>query len=150
MNIDEKLQSSKYLRIIPRSEDFAIYHSLFGGLCIIDKKILKLFELLNSPKSLNEVMLYTNEYSVDFIESFINLFKPRHFLVNPDFDEYDLIKQRIDSRKKHLQSGQQIGIIQLVVTNLCNFRCKYCFINSIYSVLISYPNSIFKSPSALI
>ncbi len=133
MNTDEKLQASKYLKIIPRGENFAIYHSLFGGICIVDKKLLEMFELFNSPKTLNEVMIEVKQYSVEHIKSFINLFKPRHFLVNPGFDEYDLVKQKIDHIKEYLQSGEQISIIQLVVTNLCNFRCEYCFADSIYS-----------------
>jgi uncharacterized protein len=132
VNRDEKLQTSKYLRIVPRPEDFAVYHSLFGGICIVDREILALFELFNSPQSLNEIT-GTGEYSIERIESFVRTFKPRYFLVNPDFDEYGLIEKKINHRKKHLHTGEQIGVVQLVVTNLCNFRCKYCFIDSIYS-----------------
>ncbi len=132
MNANENLQTSKYVRIVPRSDGFAVYHSLFGGVCVVDKEILELFEFFRSPQSLNEI-IDTKEYSIEHIKSFINVFKPRYFLVDPDFDEYDLIKQKIDHRREYLHTGEQIGVIQLVVTNLCNFRCKYCFINSIYS-----------------
>lgn len=131
MNTDEMLQTSKYVQIVPRLKDFAVYHSLFGGICIVDKEIIQLFELFHSPTSLNEVI--TKGYPPEHIESFVNVFKPRHFLINPDVDEYDPIKEKIDHRRNHLHTGEQIGVIQLVVTNLCNFRCEYCFVDSIYS-----------------
>ncbi len=128
----QKLQTSRYLRVVPRSEDFAVYHSLFGGICIVDREILRLFELFQSPKSLDEVVS-TGEYSAEQVESFVRVFTPKYFLVAPDFDEYDLIRKKINHRREYLQTGEQIGVIQLVVTNLCNFRCKYCFVYSIYS-----------------
>lgn len=131
MNPDEMLQTSQYVQVVRRSNDFAVYHSLFGSICIVDKKIIELFELFNSPTSLKEVI--TKGYLPEHIESFVHVFKPRHFLVNPDVDEYDLIKKKIDHRSKFLHTGEYIGVIQLVVTNLCNFRCEYCFVDSIYS-----------------
>ncbi len=132
MNTDESLQTSKYVKVVPREEDSVVYHSLFGGICIVDKEISKLIELFQSPKSLNEIAA-TGEYSAEQLESFVRVFKPRHFLVNPDFDEYDVIEQKIAHRKEHLHTGEQIGVVQLVVTNLCNFRCTYCFTTSLYS-----------------
>lgn len=131
MNPDEMLQTSHYVQIVPRLNDFAVYHSLFGGICIVDEEIIQLFELFHSPHSLNEVI--QKGYLPEHIASFVTVFKPRHFLVNPAVDEYGLIKEKIDHRRKFLHTGEQIGVIQLVVTNLCNFRCEYCFVDSIYS-----------------
>ena len=133
MTMNESLRTSKYLHIIPRGEDFAVYHSLLGGLCTVDADSASLFNIFRIPRSTSEVRTIAPRFSGRQIQSFIAAFRPRRFLVNPDFNEYDVIQKKIDKTRRHLHEGSQIGVIQLIVTNNCNFRCNYCFINKIYS-----------------
>jgi uncharacterized protein len=129
----EKLQLSKFVRILQRENDYAVYHSLFGGLCLIDSGILELLKAFVSPKSAYEVIEAYPQYTKEYLESFLSVFKPRQFLINPGCNEYDSLTQKAEYRKSNLHTGQQLGVIQLIVTNLCNFRCEYCFTNLIYS-----------------
>jgi uncharacterized protein len=131
--INEKLQLSKFVRIIERENDYAVYHSLYGGLCLIDSGILELLRAFEDPKLPSEYLNKNFRYSEEYIESFLKVFMPKHFLVSPECNEYALIEQKKRDRKNNLQTGWQLGVIQLVVTNLCNFRCEYCFTNLIYS-----------------
>ncbi|MCL6589193.1 MAG: radical SAM protein [Firmicutes bacterium] len=126
-------QLSKYLKVIPRPDGFALYHSLFGGLCLVDSPIMELLKAFEGPKSPQQVLAEYPQYTPEYLDSFLKVFIPRQFLTNPPFDEYGVIEQRMEERKKRLETGQLVGVIQLVATNHCNFNCRYCFTNSIYS-----------------
>ncbi len=131
--MEEKLKTSKYLQVVPRSDGFALYHSLYGGLCIVDKNIMDLFNIFRISKSKREVLHETGVYEEKQITSFMQIFKSNGFLVNPIINEYATLRRRISYIENHLRMGCQISVVQLVMTNLCNFRCEYCFINDIYS-----------------
>jgi len=122
---------SKYLRIIKRSQDFAIYHALYGGLCIVDKPIFDLIKYLESGQ--NKEILNVKAFPTNYIDSFLEIFTEKYFILpNTQEEKNDILKIQsgIDNRT---DDGNLIGVVQLVVTNNCNFKCKYCFINSIYS-----------------
>ena len=131
--MNERLQTSKYLHIIPRGEDIAVYHYLLGVLCAVDADSASLFNIFRIQRSTSEVRAIAPRVTGRQIQSFIAAFRPRRFLVNPDVNEYDVIQKKIDKTRRHLHEGSQLGVIQLIVTNNCNFRCNYCFINKIYS-----------------
>ena len=128
---DQNLQTSKYLRIVPGT-DFALYHTLFGGLCITDGDTVKLIECFNRPVRVKDVFAGKN-YSPAHIRTFLDFLLPRSLLVEPGTDEYDFMQKAYAEREAGLKQGKAIHIIQLIVTNNCNFRCKYCFTRSIYS-----------------
>jgi uncharacterized protein len=131
--MEERLQTSKYLQAMSRVDGFALYHSLYGGLCLVDKNIQDLFNTLYTPRSGRELWRSTGTYEEKQIESFMRIFKAKEFLVDPGIDEYAVFKERKRGLEKRLHLGSQIGVVQLVLTNRCNFRCKYCFINDIYA-----------------
>ena len=129
---DINLQTSKYLRIVPTATDFALYHTLFGGLCITDQDTVRLIECFKRPASVQEVFAGKN-YSPANIQTFFDFLLPRSLLVPPDTDEYEVIEKASAEREAGLSQGKALHIIQLIVTNNCNFHCKYCFTRSIYS-----------------
>jgi uncharacterized protein len=126
------LRTSKYLRIVPTRTDFALYHTLFGGLCITDNNTIELVKCFRQATNVEDVFK-NHKYTSDEIKSFIEFFNSRSLLVDPRTDEYSVIQNAIESRTAGLKQGKEIKIIQLIVTNRCNFHCKYCFIRSIYS-----------------
>ena len=130
----ERFQISKYLQIIQRTDNnFALYHSLYGGLCIVDKNIKEVLKSFQTPKSEQEALIINKDFNAKQINSFIQIFRSKNFLVKQNIDEYSELNRRIQNIDKQLNSGCQIGVVQLVLSNLCNFKCEYCFINHIYS-----------------
>ena len=142
MCVDEKFQTSKYLRIVPREGDVAVYHSLLGGLSLVDANITHLLNIFHTPQNALEAHTVAPYFSKEQVRSFIATFKSKGFLVYPGCNEYDVIQQKIDQTKESLHKGSQIGVIQLVVTNNCNFKCSYCFINQIYASEKRYASQV--------
>jgi uncharacterized protein len=126
------LQTSKYLRIVPTRTDHALYHTLFGGLCITDSDTLELVKCFRQATNAGNVFR-NYKYTNDDTKKFIEFFTSRGLLIDPETDESSEIQSAIESRAAGLKQGKEIKIIQLIVTNSCNFRCKYCFTRSIYS-----------------
>lgn len=129
----ERLQKSRYLQIVSRIDGFALYHSLYGGLCIVDENIKDVLDIFHTPITKLEALNAAKVFKEHKINSFMQIFRSKGFLVKPESDEYGALKRKIMDIDKHLHLGCQVGVVQLVMTNLCNFRCKYCFVNDIYS-----------------
>lgn len=118
-----KLRTSTYLRVVPRQFDYAVYHGLLGRLCLVDRATLKLLKRFKVPKTKREVFRGNGEQA----DSFIRFFYSRGLLIESDFDEDGILDERRRQREHDLTSGRQIRIIQLILSNRCNFRCTYCF-----------------------
>ncbi len=131
--MEERLQTTTYLQVVHLTEDVAIYHSLFGRLCVVEDRVLKLLDLFKKPCSGQEVLSTSDDYSEEEVINFIDFFKINGYLVEPGFDEYSIVKKDIEKRREDIDIGKQISVLQLVISNNCNFQCDYCFINHIYS-----------------
>lgn len=127
-----KLQASKYLRMVPRHDGYALYHSLYGGLCVVDENILHLFDVFRTPQSVHDVLDTNNAHDKERLASFMEVFQERGFLVEQGFRESSRLEHHLEKVGKDLHKGAQVGVVQLVLTNLCNFRCEYCFVENIY------------------
>jgi uncharacterized protein len=128
----QKLVVSKYLQIVPRKIDYAIYHSLFGNLELIDYEGKKLLDAFKTSNSIDKVVDLFDKYESSALLYYINDLQRRNFLVQDGINEYELIEEDYNRRKQYLQSGYLIRALQLIVTNKCNFSCEYCFVNSMY------------------
>lgn len=98
---------------------YFIYHSIFGNLLKINKEMYK-YLFYSQNFSEEELLKYFS------VEDFIFL-KNNYFLTKNNFDEQALIDEKIELRKKLLESGKEFDKLQLIMTNACNFKCKYCF-----------------------
>jgi len=133
---NKKLQLSKYLRIVPRPKDYALYHSLYGALSLADKNTVKFLRNFKKPKTLTEALDRYRGYSsedIKSVKSLIRAFQKRDYLVLSDTDERNAVNEEIKYRSDHLEDGYVFSVVQLVVTNTCNFRCKYCFTRTEYA-----------------
>jgi uncharacterized protein len=128
----QKLIVSKYLQIVPRNTDYAVYHSLFGNLELINSEGKNLLELFKTSNSIDKVVDTFEKYEPSTIWSYINDLRTRSFLIQDGINEYELIEADYDKRKQYLQSGYLIRVLQLIMTNRCNFNCEYCFVNNMY------------------
>ncbi len=106
------LRTSRYLVVVPRASDFALYHRVYGGLCLAGAETLDLLRSCASPRPASD-------------DSRIVELRARRLLVEDD--EESILDDRSEQRRSDLATGRQIRVVQLVLTNRCNFRCSYCF-----------------------
>lgn len=118
-------QSSKYLQVLQRENDYAVYHSLFGKLCLVDKQGI---DILNEFSTAKPILCEENRK-----ENFLRQMVERGFVQPANYDEYTLIENHKKNRMENLSTGFLVRALQLVVSNKCNFKCKYCFVGSMYN-----------------
>jgi uncharacterized protein len=128
----ENLELSKYVRIVERACDFAVYHSLFGQLCLIDKDGLLFLKSFQSPMTAEEAKSKFADYDSKKLEAYIQNFISRYFLIPEGYEEYEIMQRDMDYRRQNASEGYLIRALQLVMSNTCNFKCKYCFVDSMY------------------
>lgn len=117
------MQLSKYVNFIEREGGYAMFHSQLGEACVVDEGIFKILQNFRGG-SIEESKDTTD------LEDIVDEFSQKGFLVEEDTD---YLKVHTKERLKNLSSGRQVKTIQLIVSNNCNFKCKYCFENNIYS-----------------
>lgn len=129
----ERIRMSKYIQIVKRARDYAVYHSLFGNLCLIDQGGIDFLKSFQVPRTITETIRSLAHYDPSEIRTYLRELKARYFLVPDGCDEYEIIDNDIAERKHHLKSGYLVRALQLVVSNVCNFRCTYCIIDDAYN-----------------
>lgn len=128
----ERLSLSKYIQIVKRATDYAVYHSLFGQLCLINEEGIAFLKLFHTPKTIDDIT-HLSQYNLSDIKQYIHELRARSFLVPEPFDEYALIENDSKEREARLKSGYLVRALQLVTSNTCNFRCAYCIIDDAYN-----------------
>lgn len=119
--MEHQLKRSRHLHVVQRSNDVAVYHTLFGNLSLLDDDALSLLDSFNTPASPLEVAKSARELEL------LSEFRERLFLVPADADERSFIEQDKAFRSANLESGYLLKGIQLILTNDCNLGCSYCF-----------------------
>lgn len=122
-----KLRTSPHLVVVPRGSDYAVYHRWRGGLCLVDKAALDLLNHLKTPTDGSPVHRESYGYHEHTAENFIRLFSARGFIINEECDEDAYLAARIQDRRQTGIAGTHIAAVQLVISNACNFKCRYCF-----------------------
>jgi uncharacterized protein len=107
-------KKSSELNIQKSGDRWALYHKRLGGLCLVDKKSLKVLDEFDSRLFLSDDLLEKENLSKK--EKLIIQYLLREFILPIEMEQYS---------STNLKKG--INIIQLVVTNSCNFSCSYCF-----------------------
>lgn len=128
------IRKSKYIKILEREDSkYVVYHSLLGNACLMDKYALDLldyFEIPNDEETLyNKIRKNVKEEEV---KAFINELEQRMFLVDNDLEERRYLEEDKEYRRRNCSSGYLSRVLQLITSNTCNFRCKYCFEKSMY------------------
>jgi len=130
---NNKYKLSKYVVEVKRRDGYALYHSLFGNLCLLDKQSLNLLKSFKNAKTIQVVLKkYESQTVQKKAQDLLKEFLRREFLIRSGTDEYSEFKKYVKNQNKNIDKGKEICIIQLVVTNICNFRCKYCFVDTAY------------------
>lgn len=125
--MNSALRYSKHLHIIERPSQFHIaYHKLFGNLTFLNDSALHLLKVFRNPPPLEEVNSKYAAYSEQ-----VNYFYNLYFLVSGDHDERSELKADLTRRSEELREGKFLGGLQLCVSEACNFKCNYCFCDSV-------------------
>lgn len=122
-----RFRTSEHLMVVPRPNDYALYHRLLGGLFLTDRQTIELLDYFRQPQTLSQARRAHPGLGRAQFDAFVEFFQDRQLLVSADHDENSIIETRRRDRLNDLTTGRQIRIVQLVLSNRCNFRCKYCF-----------------------
>lgn len=124
VNRSEVLVKSQFVHVVRDGTKAVIWHSLFGTPKVVSEDTLRLLDLFSSPYSLSAIL---DEYEIeeDGEEVIQNLITSR-YLVPHHFNERDFLTKRMQEREKFIVNGSLIDKLGLVMTEECNFRCKYC------------------------
>ena len=122
----EQLRLSDNVRIVSRGGDHAVYHSLYGRLCLTDAEGLAFLESFRGDAGRSW------DASGDRRQAeFLRALRERWFVVPVGFDETAPIRQDKARREAILERGGLVRGLQLVLTSQCNFRCTYCFASTL-------------------
>lgn len=119
----ERLQLSQHLEIVPRQNDYAVYHKLFGNLCLLDSTGVELLRSFEEPRDPGANLTSLRGYLDELCDRF--------FLVPEGTDERSIVEDDKRFRQENLESGYLLKGIQLVLADDCNLGCSYCFQSSI-------------------
>lgn len=126
------IKKSAYLHNVQREDGTIIYHSLYGNACLMDQEAVKLLDYFEKNSEISDFLNSLPEEKRSMALEFINELKERCFIVTEDFDERIFLKRDVEYREKNCEHGYLSRVLQLVTSNTCNFRCKYCFEKSMY------------------
>ncbi|HEX8089099.1 MAG TPA: radical SAM protein [Blastocatellia bacterium] len=127
--MSEAFSQSRFLRFIPRSDGWAVYHSLFGNLSLIDDKGKKFIEAFSDSATIEQASRAMRGYPRSTLRSYANNLISQGYLVPSGCDDYSIIEEDQVLRKGHLHTGYLVRALQLVTINSCNYKCKYCFMD---------------------
>lgn len=113
---------SKYLQTIVEGDYVAVWHSLFGLPKIISTDTLTFLNSFSEPATISSKI---DEESIDDISPISELIEC-FYLVKDDFDERSFLNNKISSRASEIRNGSMINYLELIMCELCNFRCTYC------------------------
>ena len=120
----KQLVRSVYMQRIERGEEAIIWHSLFGHPKIVSSDTLLLIDAFYDPRSPQSV---SEEYEVaqDGMR-IINDLRDGYFLVPDGFNERNYLATRQREWIDSVLSGNRVEYLELIVSEACNLRCKYC------------------------
>ncbi len=124
-----KFSASNYLHFVPRDGGWGVYHSLLGNLSIIDGVGRKVLESFSDAATIEQAASAHSSVSPSAFRSYANDLIIRRFLLPAGCDESSLVEENQRLRKEQLQTGYLVRALQLVLTNRCNYRCHYCFMD---------------------
>ncbi len=124
----QAFSSSAYLRTLRRPDGWAVYHSLFGNLTILDGASKQFLESFARPATLDEAVARFPSPAKGSLRSLANQLVIRSFLMSASANEFCLVEESARVRRERLHTGYLLRGLQLVLANACNFSCKYCFL----------------------
>lgn len=121
---DEVLIKSQFIQKIRCKDKIVIWHSLFGNPKIVSTEILALLDFFSHPRQLGSVF---DEYNYDEnSKKALQDLVENYYFIPKDFDERELLAKHMKEREKSITDGSLINYLELIMSEVCNFRCSYC------------------------
>lgn len=123
--MDDKLRFSRFTHLIPVENWVAVYNAANLAVIFITPDIAKLFEQFQNPYTPDEFLSRVTENKRAEWEKTILQMKQWHMLVPHNHNDLSVLK----SVQKSLEK-LPVAILYLLLTDICNFACRYCFIEN--------------------
>lgn len=127
-----KLKKSDNIVVIKRADGYLLYNSLFGMAVITDEIGVGVINEFSEWEISNNVIDKYDGEIRDRIKILINILYRKYLLVEEEIDEREIVEKEMKRRLKDIGKGEYLNKLQLVVSNICNFNCEYCFIKTAY------------------
>ncbi len=101
-------------------ESVFVYHALFGKGRRVSADLLARLHEYRKPQPVESIC-------ADLSDAVCEQLQQMSYLVPEGFDERALVDEALADRSARLDTGEYFGSLQLILTNGCNFACKYCF-----------------------
>lgn len=108
------MKKSNNLHVIEKNNMFYVFHKKFGNLTLMSERM---YQFLNNLDS-----------DIENKREILNILSENYFVNKSVKEENEIIELEIQNRNNASDGRLLIGL-QLVVSNFCNFNCKYCFLN---------------------
>lgn len=122
MDEGRTLRLSRFTHFYPLGEHVAVYNALNLALLFLPENLAERMKTFNTSQGLYEFLACFPEEK-DEVENAIQRMEEWQMLISTDDDELSTL-QNIRQWLAH----QPIGILYLLLTDRCNFACRYCFI----------------------
>ncbi|MBU1558048.1 radical SAM protein [Patescibacteria group bacterium] len=127
MNKKKVFRLSRWVHIFDcENEVIALYHSLNIQTVFLEPYLKKIIGFLKNGTTLNHIIQNINNVDSSTVIECFNELVSDQFVVNIQDDESELLE------KKREENVIPVGMISLylILTDQCNLRCSYCFINN--------------------
>ena len=122
---DGKYISSRFIRRIKIGDNSElVYHSLRGNPMIIDSGAREILKIFSQPKSI-DAFLGECELDIESMEVLKQLINDG-FLVHSSEDVREYFFEDVSNKITDAIKGKELRVLDLSVSELCNFGCKYC------------------------
>lgn len=123
---EPKFKQSKFSVLYSQQNTDALYHSRYMRVLFLSKPSTTLFNQFKESRSITETLESVPETNKGQVSSLLQKLQETGFLVNAENNESALQNRLKPSNKVH------IGLMYLLPTDACNFKCKYCFIEEAF------------------
>jgi len=113
------LQKSTFVRYHKIDNSFVVYHSLFAKPLFVNKDVIKIIELFETPKCISELQFHIDKKIIETL-------RERLFLVEVGFSERTLLNNIHDAYIEQVAMGKTLIQLGLAVSDSCNLACPHC------------------------
>jgi len=122
-DLEKHYKKSPFVQVVQDGDAAVIWHSLFGYPKIVPIETLNFLESFSEPTAIcSRLGDKLTEEDREAIEEMIRCY----FLVLEEFDDRAFLEEKMRTRDAEIISGSLIDYLELIISEVCNFRCTYC------------------------
>jgi len=125
---DNALRLSRWAHVIKKKgvDFFAVFHSLNIETIFLEKKFKKLISMLQIGATKEKIIQNLSGVSFEETSSVIDELRQIGAIVETEQNDQELL----DNKRREYLLPAGLETLYLLVTDTCNLRCRYCFINN--------------------